>query len=193
MHYHLLTGWFSLITDSNSYEQLHALLQGCWSMGAVNPWCGGHIISAPSSQLQLRVIMLSELHALSLTGAWGDIEKPRHNMAFLLIVPDKNVKGERVFGLVAVWAHLHQACHHSLGEAAHKLPLLIDISTNWAYGFTWLNEDALHTPLSSEGHMTAMIAGASSMSTCGCISQLEVCKLLQCGDQVVCLGALNGG
>ena len=31
------------------------------------------------------------------------------------------------------------------------------------------------------------------MSTCGCLSQLEVCKLLQCGDHVVCPGGLNGG
>ena len=66
----------------------------------------------PLSQFQVRAIMLSEPHVLSHAGAWGNIKIPRHNIMFLLIVPDKTVKGERVFGLVAVWMHLHQACHH---------------------------------------------------------------------------------
>ena len=63
----------------------------------------------------------------------GDTEKPKHNMAFLLIAPDKTIKGERVFGLVAVWVHLHQAHHSSLDEVAWKLTLLIDIGADWAY------------------------------------------------------------
>ena len=105
-------------------------------MGSVNPSGVGVTQSLPPSQFQVKAIMLSELHALSLIGAWGNVEKPRHNMAFLLIVPDKTIKGERVFGLVAVWVHPYQAHHHSLGEAAHKLTLLIDIGTNWVYTFT---------------------------------------------------------
>ena len=52
--------------------------------------------------------MLSELYSLSQAGAWGNGEKPKHDMAFLLIVPDKTIEGERVFSLVAVWAHQHQ-------------------------------------------------------------------------------------
>ena len=84
----------------------------------------------------MRAIIISELYALSHTGAWGDVEKLRCDMAFLLIVPDKTVKGERVFGLIAVWAHPHQAHHLSLGETVHKLTLLIDIGTDWAYAFT---------------------------------------------------------
>ena len=79
--------------------------------------------------------MLSELHALSYTGTWGDVEKPWCNMAFLLIALDKTVKGDRVFGLVAMWIHPNQAHHHSLGEVAHKFPLLIDIGTDWVYAF----------------------------------------------------------
>ena len=47
-------------------------------------------------------------------------------------------------------------------------------------------------PLSSEGHLSVMIGGAPSTNTCGCLSQLEICKLLQCGDQVVCPKGLNG-
>ena len=161
-----------------------------WEPSTQVVW-GSH--NLPPLQFQVRAIMLTELHALSHAGAWGDIEKPRHNMVFLLIALDKTIKGERVFDLVAVWTYPHQACHHSLGEAVHKLTMLIDIGTDWVYAFAQLNGDTLHTPLSSEGHMSAMIDGMPSMSACGCLSQLEVCKLLQCGDQVVCPGGLNGG
>ena len=162
-------------------------------MGAINPGGVGVTQSLPLLQFQVSAIMLSELYALSNTGVWENIEKPMYDMAFLLIALDKTIKRERVFGLVAVWVHLQQACHHSLGEAAHKLTLLIDIGTNLVYTFAWLNEGALHTPLSSEGHMSAMIYFMPSINACGYLSQLEVHKLLQCGDQVVFPGGLNGG
>ena len=51
----------------------------------------------PLSEFQVREIMLSELYVLSQAGAWGNVEKPKHDMAFLLIVPDKTIKRERVF------------------------------------------------------------------------------------------------
>ena len=141
----------------------------------------------------MREIILSELHALSHAGVLGDIEKPKHDMVFLPIVPDKTTKGEKVFSLVAVWAHPHQAHQPSLGEVAHKLTLLINTGTNWVYVFAQLNDSMLYTSLSSEGHVSVMIDGTPSMSACGCLSQLEVCRLLQCGDQLVYPEGINGG
>ena len=113
-------------------------------------------------------------------------------MAYLQIVPDKTIKGKRVFGLVAVWAHPLQAHHPSLGKAAFKLRLLISTGKDWAYAFAQLNEGVLHMPLSSEGHISVMVDGVPSMGPCGCLSQLEVHKFFQCGDQVVCPKGLNG-
>ena len=145
------------------------------------------------SQFEVREMTLSELYALSPTGTWGDTEKFKCYMTFLLIVPNKTVKGERVFGLVAEWAHPLQAHHPSLGEVAHKLRLLISTGNDWAYTFAQCNEDTLHMPLSSKGHRSVMIDGAPNTNACGCLSQLEVCKLLQYGDQVVCPKGLNVG
>ena len=51
----------------------------------------------------------------------------------------------------------------------------------------------MHIPLSNEGQISAMIDGMPSRSTWWHLSQLEVCKLLQCGDQVVYPKGLNGG
>ena len=53
---------------------------------------------------------------------------------------------------------------------------------------------ALNTsPLSATGHISAMIDGAPSRSMCGCLSHLEVWKLLQCGGEVVYPEGQNGG
>ena len=75
------------------------------------------------------------------------LEKPWWDMAFLLIVPITTVGYERVFGLVVVWAHPHQACYHTLEVVAHKLTLLVDKSTDWVYAFVQLNEALSHVPL----------------------------------------------
>ena len=101
--------------------------------------------------------------------------------------------GEMAFRLVAVWMHPYQACYSSLDEVARKPALLIDLGDNWAYAFVQLNKNAQHIPLSDEGHLSAMIDGMPSKSACRHLCQLEVCKLLPYGDQVVYPEGLNGG
>ena len=95
------------------------------------------------------------------------------------------------FGLVAVWAHPHQAQLSSLDEVVKKLALLIYLGNNWAYAFMWLNKDAQHVPLSNEGHLSTMVNGAPCRSVCGHLCQPEVHKPLQCVDQVVYPKGLN--
>ena len=97
------------------------------------------------------------------------------------------------FGLAMVWAHLYQAHLPSLDEAATKLTLLIRLGNKWAYTFVLLSEDTPHVPLSKEGHLSAMIDGTPSRNPCEHLCQLEVCKLLQYGYQVVYSEGLNGG
>ena len=125
-----------------------------------------HNLCPPLSQFKVREITLAELYALSPAGTWVNVEKFKCYMAFLLIVPNKTVERERVFGLVPVWVHPFQAHHPSLGEVACKLRLLISTSNDWVYAFAQLNEGTLHMPLSSEGHINEMIDGAPSMTPC---------------------------
>ena len=54
---------------------------------------GSHDICPSLSQFQMRDVTWSELLALSHTGAWGDAEKPQHDMAYLLIAVGKTIKG----------------------------------------------------------------------------------------------------
>ena len=164
-------------------------------MASISPqvvW-GSHDLCPFLLQFQVRKLTQWELSALSQAGAWGHIEKPKCNRMFLLIVLGKTIEGERVFDLVAVLGAPTPSTPFFPGWAAWKLTLLIDAGADWAYAFMQLNKGALHVPLSNEGHISTLIDGVPSRSTCGHLSQLEVHKLLQCGDQVVYPKGLNGG
>ena len=165
---------------------------GQWEESTQVLW-GSHNICPSLTWFKVGEITQLELLALSHTQAWGSIEKPQGNMAFLPIVLGKTIKGEMAFRLAMVWEHLHQPWLSSLHEVARKLTLLIDLGDNWTYALVRLNEDAQHVPLSNKGHLSAMIDGVPSRSTCRHLCQLEVCKLLQYGDQVVYPKELNGG
>ena len=60
--------------------------------------------------LDVLTIKQAQLTTISQAGAWGNAEKPRDDMVFLLIAPSVTARCERIFGLVAVWVHPHQVC-----------------------------------------------------------------------------------
>ena len=72
-------------------------------------------------------------------------------MAFLLIAPSLAIGCNRIFSLMAMWAHPHQACLASLVEVAQCLFLLADEGLDWPYAFIQMNDAILHVLLSSEG------------------------------------------
>ena len=124
----------------------------------------------------------AELSLLTNSGTWGDIEKFHSDLAFILILPEEVIAGEVVFGLAIVWVHPYQACIPTLDEAARELSLLTTSSKSLAYAFVCLNGDAQHVPLSKEGHLSMMIKGPPSRSSCGHLCQLKECLLLQSDD-----------
>ena len=75
---------------------------------------------------------------------------------------------------------------------AHKLVLLADKSVDWPYAFIQLNDAISTVPLLSKGHVSAMRDGAPSVDALGWLHQLQICKLLQHKDMVVCPEGLNG-
>ena len=68
----------------------------------------------------------------------------------------------------------------------------MDEGTNWPYAYARMNDAMVHAPLSSGVHIGIMASGLPCRNTCGCLHQLQVWWLLQCGGQVVCLDGLNG-
>ena len=121
----------------------------------------------------------------------ADFERPKHYMAFLLIAPGNcwggnDIQADHGVGTPTPSMPLF------LGWGGEELTLLTDIGNNWTYAFVQLHEGALHVSL-SKGHISTMIDGVSSRSTCRHLHQLEVHKLLQCKDQVACPKGLNEG
>ena len=128
---------------------------------------------------QIWAIMQTQLTALSLAGAWGEVENPRWDIAFLMKAPSNNAGGDQVFGLTVLQAHSHQGCLFTLVEAAQKLILLADDSPDWLYTFIPMSDTMLHVPLFDNGHIGAMKDGIHSVNTCGHLHQLQAWKLLQ--------------
>ena len=119
--------------------------------------------------------------------------KVLQQLGILLILPEKAIMGEMVFGLAVVWVHSYQACISTMDEAVKKLELLTTSGENWAYTLVQFNEYTQHVLLPKESHLSTMIKGVPSKIVCRHLCQLEVHLLLQSECQVVYLEGLNGG
>ena len=61
-----------------------------WEQSTQVMWVS-HDLCPSLSQFQVREVTQSELLSLSQAGAWGNTEKPKCDMAFLLVIPDKTI------------------------------------------------------------------------------------------------------
>ena len=142
---------------------------------------------------KVHTIKQTQLTVLSQAEAWENMENPKNDMAFLLIALSLAIGCERIFGLIAMWAHPHQICLVSLVEVTWCLVLLDDEGPDWPYTFVWMNNTVLHMPLSSEGHLGVLTEGKPQRNLCGLLHQLQAWRLLQCRKWVVWPGGLNAG
>ena len=156
LYYHFLTKWFlSSITDSNKQWAISHSCPQIWAYGIhLLKLHGGHLTSSLYLH-SFRCIQSCKgsQPPSSKVRAWGDVEKPQQDMAFVLIAWSLAIRYKWVFGLTTVWVHSHQAHLPTLAEAVQKLMLLASEGTNWPYAYTWMNDAMAHTPLYSEGHI----------------------------------------
>ena len=80
----------------------------------------------------------------------------------------------------------------TLIDAAQKLLLLADEGADWPYAYIRMNDAMAQMLLSSIGHIGIMAGDLPSWNACGCLHQLCVWQLLQCGGWVVCHVQLQG-
>ena len=144
-----------------------------WDVSYRSSW-GCHDIYPFLKQFHVTQVTQPGLSSLTHLHAWGDIERFCSDMAFLLILPEEGVAGERVYGLAMVWVHPCQARVPTLDEVARKLALLVSSGSYWPYTFMCFNGDAHHVHLLKEGHLSAMTDRMPSNILCGQIHQLEV-------------------
>ena len=135
--------------------------------------------------------MVGELLSISHLKVWGDTQKPRDSMAYLLVkVEDASeVKG---YGMALVWISPHQAQASMMEEALEILSTCVSSGSDWLYILAQLYEGTSHAPLPKDKHFGVLPQGKVE-SPCGQISQLEVLQLLSARLQVVYPMGLNGG
>ena len=154
--------------------------------------CGYLDICPLLEQFHIAHMTQWEVASLTQLKVWGDPEKFHSDIAFLLVLPEEGVVGERVYCLTMMWVHPYQVRVSTIDEVVKQLTQLGPIGPNWPYALVQLNEDTHHVPLPTEGHLSVMTEGSTINVSCRKICQLEVCQLLSSGSWVVYPEGLNG-
>ena len=146
----------------------------------------------PLQQFYIPSITAAEQSSLTSLKAWGEKQKIHHDIAFLLILAEEEVTGDRKYGLLTIWVSPCQARVHSMEEAVRELTAWVSSGPDWPYTLVQLHEVTYHVPLPKEGHLGILPQGGAEMTACRRISQLEVCQLLVSSLQVTYPVGLNG-
>ena len=105
-------------------------------MGSLVQYLWGHHDICPIlEQFHIVQVTQPELSSLTCLLVWGDPERFCSNVAFLLILPEEGIAGERVYGLAMVWVHPYQVRVSTIADAVRKLTFLASAGPNWPYAF----------------------------------------------------------
>ena len=77
-------------------------------------------------------------------------------------------------------------------EVVGKLTACASHGPDWPYALVQLHKGTHHVPLPKEGHLGILPQRGVESVPCGKISQMEVCRLLISGPQVIYPMGLNG-
>ena len=121
--------------------------------GSYQSLWGHHNICPLLEWFHVTSMTQSELSSLTSLKAWGNPEKFRSNVTFLLILTEGCTVGDRVYGLSTMWVHPYQARVSTMEEAVKQLTPLISTGPDWPYTLVQLKGDACHAPLPMEGHL----------------------------------------
>ena len=133
----------------------------------------------------------AKLISVSSFKVWGNIQDPHHDMTYFLVHLG-NTTEERQYGVSLVWVNPHQTRTSTMEEAVEKLAACPSSGTDWPYVLAQLYEGSSHVPLPKGKHLGILPQGKAEETSCGWISQLDVCQLHSAGPQVVYPSGLNG-
>ena len=140
--------------------------------------CGGTSTSASAS-------------TISSLKVWGNIQKPCHDIAYLLVWIENALK-DRHYGIALVRVNPNQVRAATMEDAVDKLTACTSCRTNWPYALAQLCEDPHYAPLPKDKHLGILPQGKAKETPCGWISQLKVCQLLATSPQIIYPIGLNG-
>ena len=132
-----------------------------------------------------------DLSSVSSFKVWENTQEPHHNITYLLVHAG-NTTEDRQYGVSLVWVNPNQTRTSTMEEAVEKLAACPSSGTNWPYILAQLYEGSHHAPLPKDKHLGILPQGKVEETSCGQISQLDVCQLLSASSQVVYPSGLNG-
>ena len=77
-------------------------------------------------------------------------------------------------------------------EVVETLAAYPSSGTDWPYALAQLYKGSCHAPLTKDKHLGILPQGNAEETSCGWISQLDICQLLSTSPQVVYPSGLNG-
>ena len=148
-------------------------------MGRVDRWgnsmwalWGSLGICPPIDHIGLPCHTVEELHSISHLKVWGDVQKPHHSMAYLLVRVDDTSEA-RTYAMAFVWISPPQARVSSMVEALEIVSSLTSKGSDWPYILIRLYEGANHMPLPKDKHICVKPQEKVG-SPSGQISQLKI-------------------
>ena len=133
----------------------------------------------------------AKLISVSSFKVWENSWDPWHDMAYSLVCLGDTPE-ERQYGASLVWVNPNQTRTSTMEEAVEKLAACPSSGNDWPYTLVKLYEGSGHVPLPKGKHLGILPQGKVEETTCGQISQLDICKLLSTSPQVVYPSGLNG-
>ena len=121
-----------------------------------------------------------ELISVSSFKVWGNIQSPHRDMAYLLVHLG-NTTEERQYNVSQVWVNIYQTKTSTMEEVVEKLAACPSSGTDWPYVLAQLYEGSGHVPLPKGKHLGILPQGEVARTSCGQISQLDICQLLSTG------------
>ena len=132
----------------------------------------------------------AELSSVSSFKVWGNTKEPHHDIAYLLVCMG-STNEDRQYGISLVWVNPKQTRASTMEEAVETLAACPSSGTDWPYALAQLYEGSHHAPLPKDKHLGILPQGKAEETSCGQISQLDVCQLLSSSPQVVYPSGLN--
>ena len=115
-----------------------------WWGDALQSIWGHHDICPLLRSFPAASITQSELSSLTSLKAWGDPERFKSEVAFLLISTRGCTEEDKVFGLATIWAHPFQARAPTIEEVVKLLTPLLSTGSDCPYTLVQFNRDACH-------------------------------------------------
>ena len=108
-----------------------------------------------------------------------------------LLVCMGSTNEDRQYSVSLVLVNPKQTKASTMEEAVETLAAYPSSGTDWPYALAQLYEGSCHAPLPKDKHLGILPQGKAEETSCGQISQLDVCQFLSAGPQVVYPSGLN--